>query len=168
MIPVSCPNLIELTLDGPFPILPPNEGDPYFPSLRKITFSNFTDYPSSLFKDIAKQAPHVQSLSFLFANACRNFPNDLAEALDVPTTTVHRSESDSVSSLPPSLQQIVVQVGSSVDPEAQKAYSLHSVQQLMERKLSLVQSKDKRRRVSFLSAGPRILPQDALISWLYP
>ncbi|KAJ2919532.1 hypothetical protein MD484_g875, partial [Candolleomyces efflorescens] len=128
LIPGSCPCLTDLSLHGPFPTLPLAHvyEAPYFPSLRSLTFSSFTDYPSSLFNDIATQAPNLQNLAFYPAEACRNFAGDLASALDTPTSARPAPDPLHVprSTLPSTIKKVTVSTGTGINPKHRNAYSL--------------------------------------------
>ncbi|KAJ2934789.1 hypothetical protein H1R20_g2241, partial [Candolleomyces eurysporus] len=149
LIPESCPCLTDLSLVGPFPILlPDGDGAPRFPSLRSLTFSSFTDYPSHLFEDIATQAPNLQKLAFYPAQACH--PHH-APRLALPST----------------IKQVTVQPGTEINRELRNAYCKQSVQALMERKLIYMQKNHNRCRVECVDPGrPQTSPQDALSVWL--
>ena len=169
LIPVSCPRLRDLTLEGPFPTLPFVSHAPYLPSLRTVTFSSFTDCPSCLFDDVATQAPNLTTISFYPEQACRNLANDLASALVIPSGPRCLPEFGSSGLrpvLPPSIKEVVVQPGPIVDPAARNAYCLGSVQELMKRKLLYMQKHDKSRRVKYVAPGPAPLASNALASWL--
>lgn len=166
LIPESCPCLTELCLVGPFPTLPCAYEAPYFPSLRSLTFSSFTDYPSCLFDDIATQAPNLQTLAFYPTQASRNFAAHLASALNAPHSPeiIPGPLSIPRPGLPATLREVAVQPGTNIDPGLRNAYCLRSVQALMEKKLLYIKKHDKRCRI--IAPGPQPSPQDALSTWL--
>ncbi|RXW23906.1 hypothetical protein EST38_g1958 [Candolleomyces aberdarensis] len=169
LIPESCPCLTDLSLVGPFPTLPGVDEAPRFPSLRSLTFSSFTDYPSCLFDDIATQAPNLQNLAFYPAQACRNFAGDLAKALNAPTSSRSAPDPHHVPrpALPNTIKQVTVQPGTEINRELRNAYCKQSVQALMERKLTYMQKNHKRCQVECVAPGrPQTSPQDTLSVWL--
>ncbi|KAF5336068.1 hypothetical protein D9611_006400 [Ephemerocybe angulata] len=173
LVPVSCPNLQSLTLDGPFPTLPHVYQAAYLPSLRSLTFSSFTNYPVCLFDDIATQAPRLQKLAFYPSQACRNLANDLSLALGTPSAaSLPTSESCEYTvpvctpALPDTLKDITVQPGTCVDPSLRNAYCLRSVQGLMRRKLLYMQKQEKRRRVHCIPPGPQLSVSNSFTTWL--
>ncbi|EAU90566.2 hypothetical protein CC1G_00950 [Coprinopsis cinerea okayama7 len=169
LLPVSCPNLVELTLQGQFPVLLYTNHTPQFPSLRSLTFSAFNDYPVYLFDDIVLQAPALEELTLLPAQPSRNLHNDLYATLDINPQSSRCSPPPDyfpTTRLPATVSRVYVQPGPEIISESRNASCLKNVQIIMKRKILHMQKHDQRNRVKFLRPGPPLVFEDALVEWL--
>ncbi|TFK39980.1 hypothetical protein BDQ12DRAFT_520170 [Crucibulum laeve] len=168
LLPVSLPQLVELTIHGPFPAFTYGESKvARFHALKRIRFIGFTDYPVDLFQDIAEQAPSTTHLSFFVAQPSRHLHHDLASALSIPRQrTLLTQDFVSPGILPATIQHVYVQPGSKpsslLTPSQGKWFG--TIQSMAMKGISTLAKRDS--RLACIPPGDEFLYSEAKSRWL--
>ncbi|KAG6829886.1 hypothetical protein H0H92_003155 [Tricholoma furcatifolium] len=156
--PISLPLLQSLTMHGPMRVGSRISDDlPAFPSLRDLSLRLFQEYPTTTLRQVCRQAPSLQHLSFSLERPLPDLSRDFTRALEQKTESGNPSLG-----LPASMTRICVQhiVGSVID----KNMWLRSAQKEMLKELSEMIAKDKRVSVAATCQLPDY--QEARQRWL--
>lgn len=163
LLPISLPKLVQMTLQGPIP--PTNHPRcecNTFPSLRRLQFLSFTDYPMDIFESITSRAPSLTHLYLSLTHASRHLHGDLTQAL---TNTSSHTSSDSPLPLgifPTTLERIYIHPGPS--PIMGQGVWVNSAHRFMMKNFANMANID--RRVVIVEATPVCKHHEAITKWL--